>query len=60
MFDDAQMMLDKIITEQLLVAHGVVGIFQARQCEDDIEILDDSGIVIGKLHGLRQQVGIQL
>ena len=55
-FDDAQVMLKKIIADQLLKAHGVVGIFQARQCGDDIEVLDSSGYVIGILHGLRQQV----
>ena len=56
MFDDAQTLLQKVVKEKLLRAEGVVGIYRAQGIADDIQLLDTNGEVIGKLHGLRQQV----
>ena len=58
MFDEAQVMLDDIIAEGLLSAHGVVGLFPANSVGDDIVVYNDSDSreVKGTLHGLRQQV----
>lgn len=57
LFDDANKLLDKIISEKLLTAHGIAGLFPANSIGDDIEIYSDesrSG-VISKFHTLRQQ-----
>lgn len=57
MFDEAQKMLQNIIDNKLLKAHGVVALLPACSNGDDIELLsEDRCAVIGKLHGLRQQV----
>ena len=56
-YEAAQVMLEKIVTEDLLKAHGIVGLFPASAEGDDITVYDEEGSkVIGKLHGLRQQV----
>jgi len=57
-FDEAQVMLDDIITNGLLSAHGIVGLFPANSVGDDIVIYKDadSRDVKGTMHGLRQQV----
>ncbi|KTD15937.1 Methionine synthase [Legionella lansingensis] len=58
LFDDAQIMLDKIIKEKWLQAKGVIGFYPANSVDyDDIEIYSDSNRtkVIYKLHHLRQQ-----
>ncbi len=50
-------MLDRIIAEKWLTAHGVFGFFPAAPCGDDIEVYtDDSRTeVLTTLHHLRQQ-----
>lgn len=56
-FDDANKLLDKIISGKLLTANGIIGIFPANSFEDDIEIYADeshSGL-LAELHTLRQQ-----
>jgi len=56
-FDDANKLLNKIISENLLTANGIVGLFPANSLDDDIEIYTDdtrSGI-LAILHTLRQQ-----
>ena len=56
-FDEAQVMLEKIMQGGKLKARGVVGLFPAYAEGDDINMLDEEGSeVIGILHGLRQQV----
>ncbi len=57
LFDDANQLLDKIITEKWLVAHGVVGLFPANSAGDDIEIYADEHRerTIAVFHTLRQQ-----
>ena len=50
-------MLEKIVSEDLLKAHGVVGLFPASSEGDDIAVYDVEGEErTGTLHGLRQQV----
>lgn len=59
LFDDANKLLDKVITEKLLVANGVVGLFPANTVAcDDIEIYSDESRhgVKRVLHTLRQQM----
>lgn len=55
LFEDAQVLLDKIVAEKWLTAKAVVGIFKARSIEDDIELLNDNNNVICTLHHIRQQ-----
>jgi 5-methyltetrahydrofolate--homocysteine methyltransferase len=58
LFDDAQHMLDQIISENWFSAQGVFGLFPANSNEtDDIEIYQDDSreTVLMTLHSLRQQ-----
>ncbi len=57
LFDDANNMLDEIISGNLLRANGVIGLYPANSVGDDIELyLDDSGEeVLAVFHMLRQQ-----
>jgi len=58
LFDDAQEMLNKIISEKWLTAKGVAGFYPANSVnDDDIEIYDDENRTNVKavLHTLRQQ-----
>jgi 5-methyltetrahydrofolate--homocysteine methyltransferase len=55
LFDDAQQMLQHIISEQWLQANAVIGIFAANAVEDDIEVYDENGNIIATFHTLRQQ-----
>ncbi len=57
LYDDAQVMLDRIVDQHWLTANGVVGLFPANAVGDDVEVyLDESRqdphVV---LHQLRQQ-----
>jgi 5-methyltetrahydrofolate--homocysteine methyltransferase len=58
LFDDANKLLDKIISAKLLIANGVVGLFPANSVGvDDFEIYTDESRrgVKGVLHSLRSQ-----
>jgi len=55
LFEDAQVLLDKIVAEKWLTAKAVVGIFKARSVEDDIALIDDNNNLICTLHHIRQQ-----
>jgi 5-methyltetrahydrofolate--homocysteine methyltransferase len=57
LFDDANELLDKIICDGLLTAHGVAGLFPANSIGDDIEVYADESRkkVLTTLHTLRQQ-----
>ena len=65
LFEDANILLDSIIKENLLKARAVVGLFPANSIGDDIEIysfenskgeyVPDRGQVSHILHHLRQQ-----
>lgn len=56
-FDDANKLLYKIISENLLKASGIVGLFPANSIDDDIEIYTDESRtgILAILHTLRQQ-----
>ncbi len=57
LFDEAQVMLDRIIDEELLTAKGVYGFWPAASEGDDIVVYaDDSrSSELGRCHTLRQQ-----
>ncbi len=58
LFEDANILLDRIIREGLLTANGVIGLFPANRAgADDIEVYADErrGEVLARLHMLRQQ-----
>jgi len=56
-FDDANKLLDKIISEKSLTANGIVGIFPANSLEDDIEVYSDESRngILATHHTIRQQ-----
>ncbi|MBX7221376.1 MAG: methionine synthase [Blastocatellia bacterium] len=54
LFDDAQKLLNRIIEEKLITAHGVFGIFPANSVGDDIEVYP-AGKPTTIFHMLRQQ-----
>ncbi len=57
LYKDAQEMLAKLIDEKLISARAVFGFWPANQVnEDDIELYDDTGKPLAKLHHLRQQI----
>lgn len=58
LFNDAQVLLEKISDGKLLQAKAVFGIFPANSIGDDIEVFSDEfkNNVLVKLHHLRQQV----
>jgi 5-methyltetrahydrofolate--homocysteine methyltransferase len=57
LYDDAQQLLEKVITHNLLTARAVFGLFPANSVEDDIEIFAEGtrGHLLTILHSLRQQ-----
>jgi 5-methyltetrahydrofolate--homocysteine methyltransferase len=57
LFNDAQAMLQHIVTGKLLTAQAVFGLFPANSVGDDIEIYADEarGKVLTTVHSLRQQ-----
>lgn len=58
-YGDAQTFLKKIVSEGLLQANGVVGLFPASAEGDDIVVYDEDGTdEIGVLRGLRQQAEV--
>lgn len=58
LFDDAQRLLERIITERRLHPRGVFGLFPANAVGDDIELYTDETRteVLTRFHTLRQQV----
>ncbi len=57
LFDDAQLMLDKIITKKMLQAKAVIGIYPAKAINDSVEIFQDKSLKkqIDTFHFLRNQ-----
>ena len=56
LYDDANVMLDRMIGEKRIQANGSIFILPANATDDDIEIYDESGEQrIGIFHTLRQQ-----
>jgi 5-methyltetrahydrofolate--homocysteine methyltransferase len=57
LFNDAQEMLHKLIDEKLIRSRAVFGFWPANQVDhDDIQLFDDNGAPLAKLHHLRQQI----
>ncbi len=57
LYNDANAMLDKIIAENWLQAHGVIGFWPAAATgPDSITLYDDSGAPVQQLEMLRQQI----
>jgi len=56
-FDDANKLLDKIVSEKLLTANGVFRILPANSSGDDIEIYSDDSRtgILATFHTIRQQ-----
>jgi 5-methyltetrahydrofolate--homocysteine methyltransferase len=56
-FADAQVLLDRIVTEKLITARGVYGLFPANAFGDDVELYTDEtrGELVERFHFLRQQ-----
>jgi 5-methyltetrahydrofolate--homocysteine methyltransferase len=57
LFDDAQVLLNKIVKENLLQANGVIGFWPANAVGDDIELYTDESRtqLLSRIHTLRQQ-----
>ena len=57
LFNDAQILLKKIIKEKLLTAKGILGLFPANSVGDDIEVYTDEtrNKLLAVFHTLRQQ-----
>jgi len=55
LFDHAQIMLDEIIKNNTLIAHGIAGVFKANSSGDDVIIYDENGSERTRFHFLRQQ-----
>jgi 5-methyltetrahydrofolate--homocysteine methyltransferase len=58
LFDDAQVLLNRIVKEKLLEARAVFGFFPANSASEDIEIYADESRsrVLAAFHTLRQQI----
>lgn len=56
-FEEANILLDRIIKENLISAQGVYGFFPANAVEDDVELYTDDtrGQMLERFHFLRQQ-----
>lgn len=55
LYNDAQVLIQRIIREQRFRARSVVGLWPANSVGDDIELYGEQGEVLGRLHSLRQQ-----
>ncbi len=57
LYDDAQVLLKKIVKEKLLQANGVIGFWPANSVGDDIELYTDESRkqLLTRIHTLRQQ-----
>jgi len=55
LFDDAQVLLKEIIDGKKFTARGVLAFWKANRVGDDIELYDDAGNSISRIHTLRQQ-----
>jgi 5-methyltetrahydrofolate--homocysteine methyltransferase len=55
LFDDANQLLDKIISEKWLTANAAYGILPANSIGEDIEVYNEGGKKIETFHFLRQQ-----
>ena len=56
LYRDAQEMLKRIVAENWLTARAVIGFWPANSVGDDIQLFDDSGNELMRVHHLRQQL----
>ena len=58
LFEDAQKLLQKIVSDRLLTARGVYGFFPANSVDDDIDVYADESRTtrLTTFHTLRQQI----
>ena len=58
LFDDAQKLLDEIVSKKLLQPRGIYGLFPANRVGDDVELYTDESRakVLTTFHFLRQQI----
>jgi len=54
-YDDAQQMLDKLVSEKWLKAKGVVGIYPAQAVGDSVEVFSENTQKLKTFHFLRNQ-----
>ena len=55
LFNDAQSMLNKLVSQKWLQANAVIGIYPANTVNDDTEVYDEKGNVLATFYSLRQQ-----
>lgn len=56
LYDDANRMLDQLIADGSLHAHGIVGLYPANAVsQDDVKVVDEAGKELTTFHFLRQQ-----
>jgi 5-methyltetrahydrofolate--homocysteine methyltransferase len=55
LFNDANTLLDQVISEKWLTANAAYGILPAASLGEDIEVYDENGKVLETFHFLRQQ-----
>lgn len=55
LFEDAQNLLSEIVKDKKLTAHAVTGIFNAKAHNNEVEVANEDGQLLGKLQFLRQQ-----
>ena len=55
LFNDAQIMLQKIIDDNIFSPKGIWGIWEAASVEDDIQLYDSEGSPLEKFYFIRQQ-----
>jgi len=55
LFDDAQQMLEKIISEKWFSANAIIGIYKANSVENSIELYDNKNSTVATFNFLRQQ-----
>jgi 5-methyltetrahydrofolate--homocysteine methyltransferase len=56
LFNDAQSMLNKLVSQKWLQANAVIGIYPANTInDDDTEVYDEKGNVLATFYSLRQQ-----
>ncbi len=54
-YDEANEMLDKVISEKWLSANAVFGLYPVQRAADDAVVFDENGIQAASFHFLRQQ-----
>jgi len=55
LYDDAQVLLKRIVDEKLFTAKGVYSILPANSIDEDVAVFDTKGKEIGRYHFLRNQ-----